>query len=70
MGKTIFTCVYEYLGAKKKALEIFSRTSRPILIKLDAIYPQIKEIQIRSNKGRCPYQKGIISKMQLREDQG
>jgi dihydroorotate dehydrogenase len=31
--------------------KIFSKTSRPILIKLDANYPCMKEIQVCLNKG-------------------
>jgi hypothetical protein len=51
LGKTIFTCVY----IEKK---IFSRTSRPISIKLSVNHPWVKGILNCSNKGRNPLQRG------------
>ena len=51
IGKTIFTYVY----IEKK---IFSRTSRPISIKLGISHPWVKEILNCSNKGPGPLQRG------------
>jgi hypothetical protein len=39
-------------------LKIFSRTSRPNSIKLGTNYPWVKGIQVYSNKGPCPLQRG------------
>jgi hypothetical protein len=50
-GKTIFTYVY----IEKK---IFSRTSRPISIKLGTNHPLVKGILNCSNKGPGPLQRG------------
>jgi hypothetical protein len=36
---------------------LFSRTSKPELIKLGTHYPQVKGIQVCSNKGPCPLQR-------------
>jgi hypothetical protein len=36
----------------------FSRTSRPNSIKLGTNYPWVKGIQVCSNKGPCPLQRG------------
>jgi hypothetical protein len=43
------------LKLKKK---IFSRTSRHNSIKLNTNYPWVKEIQVCSNKGPSPFQRG------------
>jgi hypothetical protein len=58
MGKTIFTCVY--IGGKK-SLKIFSKTSRPISIKLDTC--SIKGIQVCANKGQVLFKEEIIAKI-------
>ena len=36
----------------------FSRTTRPISIKLGTKYPWVKEIQVSSNEGPQPFQRG------------
>jgi hypothetical protein len=41
-----------------KFLKIFSRTSRPKSIKLGTNYPWVKGIQVFSNKGPDPFQRG------------
>jgi hypothetical protein len=41
-----------------KNLRIFSRTSRPNSIKLNSNYPWVKGIQVYSNKGPGPFQRG------------
>jgi hypothetical protein len=41
----------------------FSRTSLPKSIKLGTNYPMVKRIQVCSNKGSGPLQRGIIIKM-------
>jgi hypothetical protein len=41
-----------------KFLKIFSRTSRPISIKLSINHPCVKGIINCSNKGPCPLQRG------------
>jgi hypothetical protein len=56
MGKTIFTNVY----VGKKSLKIFSRTSRPISIKLDTM----KGIQVYTNKGPGHLQREVNAKME------
>jgi hypothetical protein len=43
------------LKFKKK---FFSRTSRPNSIKLNTNYPWVKEIEVCSNKGPGPLQRG------------
>jgi hypothetical protein len=48
--------LYIYKGRKFKIL--FSRNSWPKSIKLGANYPWVKGIQVRSNKGPGPLQKG------------
>jgi hypothetical protein len=50
IGKTIFTYVY--------IEKIFSRSSRPISMKLDTNYAWVKGILNCSNKGPGPVQKG------------
>jgi hypothetical protein len=50
IGKTIFTCVY----IKKK---VFSRTSKPISIKLGKNHPWVRGIINCSNKGPGPLQR-------------
>jgi hypothetical protein len=55
IGKTMFTCV----NIEKK---IFSRTSRPILIKLGSNRPWVKGIQNCSNKGPGALQRGYDKK--------
>jgi hypothetical protein len=42
----------------RKFLKIFSRTSRPKLIKLNTNYPWVKGIQVCSNKGPGTIQSG------------
>jgi hypothetical protein len=49
IGKTIFTCVY--------IEKIFSRTSRPIIIKLGINHPWVQGIPNCSNKGSGPLQR-------------
>jgi hypothetical protein len=44
-------------------LKIFSRTSSPKSIKLGTNYPLVKIIQVCSNKGPGPLQRGIITEM-------
>jgi hypothetical protein len=51
MGKTILQMFIHVLE------KIFSRTSRPVSIKLDPNYPCMKGIQPCSNKGPDPYQR-------------
>jgi hypothetical protein len=41
-----------------KYLKIFSRTRGPISFKLSANYPWIKGIQVSSNNGPGPFQRG------------
>jgi hypothetical protein len=54
----------ERVKIHRKFLKIFfSRTSRPKSIKLGTNYPLVKRIQICSNKGSGPLQKGIITEM-------
>jgi hypothetical protein len=57
IGKIIFT--YVYIGKK-----IFSRTSRPIAIKLGTDISCMMGIQVYSNEGSSPLQRGIITKVQ------
>jgi hypothetical protein len=48
----------------RKFLKIFfSRTNRPKSIKLGTNYPLVKRIQVCSNKGPGPLQRGIITEM-------
>jgi hypothetical protein len=42
---------------------LFSRTSGPKSIKLGTNYPLVKRIQVCSNKGSDPLQRGIITEM-------
>jgi hypothetical protein len=44
-------------------LKIFSRTSGPKSIKLGTNYPLVRRIQVCSNKGPGPLQRGIITEM-------
>jgi hypothetical protein len=44
-------------------LKIFSRTSRPKSIKRGTNYPLVKRIQVCSNIGPDPLQRGIITEM-------
>jgi hypothetical protein len=54
----------ERVKIHRKFLKIFfSRTSRPKSIKLGANYPLVKRIQVCSNKGPGPLQRGIITEM-------
>jgi hypothetical protein len=51
----------EIIAKEKNTLEIlkiFSRTSRPNSIKLGTNYPWVKRIQVCSNKGPGPLQRG------------
>jgi hypothetical protein len=45
--------------------KIFSKTNRPISIKLDANYPCMKAIQVCLDKGTDPHKGEIITKMQI-----
>jgi hypothetical protein len=47
--------------------KIFSNTSRPISIKLDTNHSFMKGIQVCSNNGPDPLQRGDDNKMQNRE---
>jgi hypothetical protein len=42
---------------------LFSRTSRPKSMKFGTNYPLVKIIQVCSNKGPDPLQRGIITEM-------
>jgi hypothetical protein len=53
----------ERVKIHRKFLKIFSRTSRPKSIKLGTNYPLVKRIQVCSNKGPGPLQRGIIIEM-------
>jgi hypothetical protein len=54
----------ERVKIHKNFLRIFfSRTSRPKSIKLGTNYPLVKRIQVCSNKGPGPLQRGIIIEM-------
>jgi hypothetical protein len=44
--------------------EIFSRTRRPMLIKLSTNHPLVKGILNYANKGPIPLQREIITKIQ------
>jgi hypothetical protein len=56
MGKTVFTCVFiEKI--------FFSRTSRPISIKLSTSNPWVKEFDIVQIKGQILCKREIIAKM-------
>jgi hypothetical protein len=51
-------------NTERKILKIFFfRTSRPKSIKRGTNYPLVKRIQVSSNKGPGPLQKGIITEM-------
>jgi hypothetical protein len=63
MGITIFTCAY--IG-KKSVKIVFSRTSLPISIKFDKNYLCTKGIQVCTNKGPNPFQRGGNSKIKDR----
>jgi hypothetical protein len=43
--------------------KIFFRTSKPKSIKLVTNYPLVKRIQVCSNKGPGPLQRGVITDM-------
>jgi hypothetical protein len=53
----------ERVKIHRKFLNIFSRTSWPKSIKLGTNYPLVKRIQVCSNKGPGPLQRGIITEM-------
>jgi hypothetical protein len=55
-GATIWKTIFTYIYIEKKIF--FSRTSRPISIKLDTNHPWVKGISNCSNKGPCPLQSG------------
>ena len=60
-GATIGKTIFAYFYIEKK---IFSRTSRPIQIKLGINHPWVKGILNCSNKGPGPLQRGDNHKMQ------
>jgi hypothetical protein len=53
----------ERVEVHRNFFKIFSRTSRPKSIKLGTNYPLVKRIQVCSNKGPGPLQRGIITEM-------
>jgi hypothetical protein len=53
----------ERVKLHRNFFKIFSRTSRPKSIKLCTNYPLVKRIQVCSNKGPRPLQRGIITEM-------
>jgi hypothetical protein len=54
----------EIVKIHRQFLKIFfSRTSRPKSIKFGTNYPLVKIIQVCSNKGPDPFQRGIITEM-------
>jgi hypothetical protein len=54
----------ERVKIHRKFLKIFfSRTSRTKSIKLGTNYPLVKIVQVCSNKGPGPLQRGIITEM-------